>query len=82
MALLVVGSDALAQTEKAKTGLADLSLEELMAIEVTSVSKKEETLFKSAAAVFVISQEDIRRSGLTSIPELLRMVPGLEVAQI
>jgi iron complex outermembrane receptor protein len=53
-----------------------------MDIEVTSVSKKEEKLFQTAAAVFVITQEDIRRSGLTSIPELLRLAPGVEVARI
>ena len=53
-----------------------------MNIEVTSVSKKEEKLFQSAAAVYVITQEEIRRSGLTSIPELLRLVPGLDVARI
>ena len=58
------------------------SLEDLMNIEVTSVSKKEERLFQTAAAVYAITQQDIRRSGLTSIPELLRMVPGLDVARI
>jgi iron complex outermembrane receptor protein len=62
--------------------LTALSIEELMEIEVTSVSKKEERLSHAAAAVYVITQEDIRRSGLKSIPELLRMVPGLEVARI
>jgi iron complex outermembrane receptor protein len=60
----------------------DLSLEQLVNIEVTSVSKKEESLQDAPAAIYVITQEDIRRSGLTSIPELLRMVPGLDVAQI
>jgi len=50
--------------------------------EITSVSRKEERLSQTAAAAFVITQEDIRRSGATSIPELLRMVPGLGVAQI
>ncbi len=53
-----------------------------MNIEVTSVSKKEEKVSRTAAAVFVISQEDIRRSGATNIPDLLRMVPGMQVAQI
>jgi len=47
-----------------------------------SVSKKAEKLSNAPAAVFVITQEDIRRSGVTSIPEALRMVPGLEVAKI
>ena len=61
--------------------LTQLSLEELMSIEVTSVSKKKQKLNDSAAAIFVITQEDIRRSGVTSIPEALRMVPGIQVAR-
>ncbi len=62
--------------------LKKLSIENLLQIEVTSVSKKAEKLSRAAAAVFVITNEDIRRSGATSIPEALRMVPGLEVARI
>ena len=53
-----------------------------MNIEVTSVSKKEQKLSRVAAAIFVITQEDIRRSGATNIPDLLRMVPGLDIAQM
>lgn len=49
--------------------------------EVTLVSRKPERLSEAAAAIYVITQEDIRRSGFTSIPELLRMVPGLQVAR-
>jgi iron complex outermembrane recepter protein len=62
--------------------LSDISLDTLANTEITSVSRKGEKLSQAAAAVFVITHEDIRRSGLTSIPELLRMVPGLTVAQI
>jgi len=62
--------------------LASESLEDLMNMEVTSVSKKEEKLSRTAAAVFVITQEDIRRSGATTIPDLLRMVPGMDVGEI
>ncbi|HYL61397.1 MAG TPA: TonB-dependent receptor [Candidatus Methylomirabilis sp.] len=58
------------------------SIENLMDVEVTSVSKTEQKLSRVAAAVFVITQEDIRRSGATNIPDLLRMVPGMDVAQI
>jgi iron complex outermembrane recepter protein len=58
------------------------SIEDLMNIQVTSVSKTEQTLSRTASAVFVISQEDIRRSGVTNIPDALRMVPGVDVAQI
>lgn len=53
-----------------------------MKIEVTSVSRRSEKLTQVASAVFVITQDDIRRSGATSIPEALRMAPGVEVARI
>jgi iron complex outermembrane recepter protein len=62
--------------------LIKLSLEQLMNVEVTSVARKPQRVSESAAAVHVISSEDIRRSGATSIPELLRNVPGLNVARI
>jgi len=62
--------------------LTQLSLEDLLNTQVTSVSKKEQTLSRAGAAVFVITQEDIRRSGATNIPDVLRMVPGLNVAQM
>jgi len=62
--------------------LTELPIEDLMNIEITSVSKKQQKLSDAAAAVFVITQEDIRRSGATSIPEALRMAPGVEVARI
>lgn len=66
----------------AQQDLTDLSLEDLLNTKVTSVSKKEQSLSKAAAAIFVLTQEDIRRSGATNIPDLLRIVPGLDVAQI
>ncbi len=71
-------------SEEDEQDLAELSLEELMNIdvEVTSVSRKSETLSKSAAAIYVITAEDIRRSGAVSIPEALRMAPGLHVARL
>jgi iron complex outermembrane receptor protein len=62
--------------------LTQKSLEDLMNIEVTSVSKKEQKTSQAAAAIFVISHEDIVHSGALNIPDLLRMVPGLDVAQI
>ena len=62
--------------------LGEASLEELLNTKITSVSKKEQKLSQAAAAIFVINQDDIRRSGATSIPDLLRMAPGVEVAQI
>jgi iron complex outermembrane recepter protein len=62
--------------------VANLSLEDLMSMEVTSASRKSQSLAYTAAAVFVISQEDLRRSGVTTIPDALRMVPGVTVAKI
>lgn len=62
--------------------LARLSLEELAQVEITSVSLQPEPLREAAAAIFVISAEDIRRSGVTSLPEVLRLAPNLEVARI
>ncbi len=59
-----------------------ISLEDLMNMRVTSVSKREQTLGNAPAAVFVLTQEEISRSGARSIPEALRFVPGLEVARI
>src|SRR6185312_17539 len=62
--------------------LTQFTLEDLMNVQVISVSKKEQKLAKTGAAIFVITQEDIRRSGATSIPDLLRMVPGVDVARV
>ncbi len=68
--------------ENSSEDLFSMSFEELMAQKVTSVSRIEEKLFSAPAAIYVITQEDIRRSGVTSIPDALRMAPGLHVARI
>ncbi|WP_372880953.1 TonB-dependent receptor plug domain-containing protein [Psychromonas sp.] len=60
----------------------EMGFDELMQIEVTSVSKKSEKLSEAAAAVYVVTEDEIRRSGATNIPEALRLVPGVDVAQI
>lgn len=62
-------------------GIAALSLEELMSIEVTAPSRVAEDLRDTPAAVYVLTGDEIRRAGFTSIPEALRMVPGMQVAQ-
>ncbi|MDR4513800.1 Plug domain-containing protein [Nitrosomonas sp.] len=62
--------------------LIDLSIEELMNIEVTTVTRRSQKLTEIPSAVFVITQDDIKRSGATSIPEALRMAPGVNVARI
>ncbi|HEY2842233.1 MAG TPA: TonB-dependent receptor plug domain-containing protein, partial [Bryobacteraceae bacterium] len=75
-------SVALAAPGDTGQDLTKLSLDDLMNVQVTSVSKKEQKLSKTGAAVYVIHQEDIRRSGMTNIPDLLRMVPGVNVARL
>jgi iron complex outermembrane receptor protein len=62
--------------------LVDLSVEDLLNIEVISVAKKAKSLNDSPAAIFVITQDDIKRIGATSVPEALRLAPGIDVARI
>jgi len=62
--------------------LKQLSLEQLANVEVTISSKEPVTIARTPAAIYVLTSEDIRRSGATSIPEALRLVPGVEVARI
>src|SRR6266436_1367554 len=62
--------------------LTQVSLEQLGEIEVTTASKRPVKVSQTPAAIYVVTQEDIRRSGATSIPEALRLVPGVEVARI
>lgn len=62
--------------------LKKLSLEQLSQIEVTTVSKEPVSAFRTAAAITVLTQEDIRRSGATNIPDLLRLIPGVQVGQM
>lgn len=76
------GAETLLAAETEMNEFLDLDLAALMQIEITSVAKKPQNLFDAAAAVFVISNDDLKRSGATSIPEALRMVPGLQVARI
>ena len=62
--------------------LALASLEELMNMRITSADRKDERASDVSAAIFVITQEDIRRSGLTKLPEILRLVPGMQIDQV
>ncbi len=66
----------------ANADLNNMSLEQLMNVEVTTVSKHPEKYSEAPAAIYVVTQEDIRRSGANTIADVLRMVPGLDVAQI
>jgi iron complex outermembrane recepter protein len=80
--LVAAGVGAGAELETASRGLTELTLEELLDTKVTSVSRTSEPLSETAAAVHVIRSEDIRRSGATTIAELFRMVPGMNVARL
>jgi iron complex outermembrane recepter protein len=83
IALLIALSLAIsASAQNPPEDLSKLSVEDLMNVDVTSVSKKEQKVSQTAAAIFVITQDDIHRSGANNIPDLLRMVPGVNVAQI
>lgn len=71
-----------ATNDQAVEKLRDFSLEDLGNLTVTSVSKRAEPISQAPASVFVITAEDIRRSGATSLPEALRLAPNLEVARL
>lgn len=76
------GSSARAESDPQTVDITNLSLEQLMNVTVTSASKKEETLSDAPAAIYVITSEEIQRSGLSSLPEILRLAPGLTVQQL
>ncbi len=71
-----------ATTPQTVEDLRGLSIDDLANLKVTSVSKRPESLADAAAAIYVITADDIRRSGATSLPEALRLAPNLEVARI
>ncbi len=75
-----------AQTEPADVDInkdiTELDMADLLKVKITSVSKKVQSLSDAPSAIFVISNDDIKRSGVTSVPEALRMAPGVDVARI
>ena len=83
LVLVILGCAANFSVARNKSDpLLDLSIQELMNIKVTTVSRRPQKLTEVASAVFVITQDDIRRSGATNIPDALRMAPGVEVERI
>jgi len=80
LAILCTAIDGFAQSPQGD--LSKLSVDDLMDVEVTSVARRGQKLSDTPAAVFVITQDDIQRSGATTIPEVLRMVPGVDVASV
>ena len=83
-AAAALGFCLLARHAAAQTGrnLALSSLEDLMKVEITSAARTEQRVENTPAAVFVITQDDIRRAGMTTLPDVFRLVPGMQVAQI
>jgi iron complex outermembrane receptor protein len=79
--LATAGTQAADRGESPRN-LADLSIEELMNESITLVARKEQRLGDTAAAVSVLSNDDLRRSGVTTVAEALRLVPGMQVAAI
>ena len=75
-------STALAGVVTSENEYLEMGFEELLSVELTSGSRRAQTIEDSAASVFVINQDDIARSPARNIPELLRMVPGLQVARV
>src|SRR4029077_14639821 len=74
-------AQAMHNDQNSSGNLKKLNLEELGNVEVTTASKAPETVWRTPAAIYVLTQEDIRRSGATSLAELLRLVPGVEVGR-
>ena len=70
------------KSEELRSTFFDLSLQQLGDVEITSVAKKKQKTSNVAASIFVLSQEEIKRSGVTAIPDALRLVPGVQVAKL
>lgn len=81
VALGCCGSAAVAQPAASLTALKKMSVEQLMDLEVNSVSRRPEKLIGAASAIQVVTSEDIRRAGATTLPEALRLAGNLDVAQ-
>jgi iron complex outermembrane receptor protein len=75
-------STADARSQTGNEPLKSLSLEQLGNIEVTTVTKEPQVVWRTPAAIYVITAQEIQRSGATNIPEALRLAPGVEVARI
>ncbi len=82
--LLLAGTAVCASSFPQDSGnpVKDLSLAQLGDVQVTSVSRAPEEVWRTAAAIFVVTRDDIERSGATNVPDALRLAPGVEVAQV
>jgi iron complex outermembrane receptor protein len=81
-ALILSSAAETDQPQDSENSLKQLSLEQLGSVKVTTASKEPEEVWNTASAIYVITHDDIERSGATSIPEALRLAPGVEVARI
>lgn len=81
LALLLLGAPGLSRAA-VEVDLADLELEDLLEIEITSVAKKPQRRVEASQAVTVLTHDEIQRSGVRTIPDALRLVPGVQVARI
>ena len=79
---VAMGQEESVKSESTPSDVLDMSIEDLLNVEITSVSKRAEKRTEAAAAIYVLTQEDIRRSGATTVPDVLRTVPGIHVAQM
>ena len=75
-------TDGQPSEQNGSESLGHLSLEQLGDVQVTTASKEPEQVWRTPAAIYVLTQDDIRRSGATSIPEALRLVPGVDVVTV
>src|SRR5438045_8120746 len=76
------GSSQVPQQNPDQRPLSSLSLEELASLDVTAATKEPEEIWKTPAAIYVITNEEIRRSGVTNVSDALRLAPGVEVGRI
>src|SRR5688500_4356937 len=79
--VLICAGGASAQTTEDLARLKRLSLEELMQVDITTVSRRAERIIDAPAAVSVITAEDVRRSGVSTLPDLIRLAAGMTVAR-
>src|SRR5436190_18471486 len=84
LATVMAGPEALAQApaKPAPPDLVHASIEELMNLEITSASRKEQRAQDVPAAVYVLTADEIHRSGIQTLPELLRLIPGVQVSRM
>ena len=80
--IATVGLSLPATQGEEQQALKSLSLEQLSNIEITTATRAPESAFRTPAAVYVITGDDIKRAGVTNIPDALRLAPGIEVAQV